>query len=255
LVNTVHPADLVPYTRKPFFLIVESASAAAYRNMPNLFNQPLLCLLSPTAYPTTTNSSGGSIYTFFLYSPVVAFSVVSQIAKIGADKWLRLEAMFAGLEDLSFDLIVAHVTDPNTRRFLSDDFLRQIVCRHVVCCAVLALHRDFSRPENRPQSAPESFADVVSAPALRRKVRDVVEFCAAEELYRMEDEAPSSSLKEQQQRGSEDGDSDDNGGADDSSAGEERAVHASPVPATPALSPQQPVLSADNQEHSITTST
>ncbi|KAJ2759039.1 hypothetical protein H4S06_002418, partial [Coemansia sp. BCRC 34490] len=45
LVNTVHPADLVPYTRKPFFLIVESASAAAYRNMPNLFNQPLLCLL------------------------------------------------------------------------------------------------------------------------------------------------------------------------------------------------------------------
>ncbi|KAJ2494304.1 hypothetical protein GGI11_008907 [Coemansia sp. RSA 2049] len=225
--------------------------------MPNLFNQPLLCLLSPTAYPTTTNSSGGSIYTFFLYSPVVAFSVVSQIAKLSADKWLRLEAMFAELEDLSFDLIVAHVTDPNTRRFLSDDFLRQIVCRHVVCCAVLALHRDFSRPENRPQSAPESLADVVSAPALLRKVRDMVEFCSAEELYQMEDEAPSSSLKEQQQqqRGSGDGDSGDNDGADGSSAGEERAVHASPVPATPALSPQQSVLSADNQEHSTTTST
>ncbi|KAJ2756421.1 hypothetical protein IWQ56_006339, partial [Coemansia nantahalensis] len=38
LVNTVHPADLVPFTRKPFFLVVESESSAAYRAMPNLFN-------------------------------------------------------------------------------------------------------------------------------------------------------------------------------------------------------------------------
>ncbi|KAJ1664871.1 hypothetical protein IW140_003942 [Coemansia sp. RSA 1813] len=191
LVNTVHPADLVPYTRKPFFLIVESESAAEYKNMPNLFNQPLLCLLSPTAYPNVC--SYGNIYTFFLYSPIVAFSVISQISKIGAQRWTKLESLFSELEDVSFELINTYVEDQNTRRFLSDDFLRQIMCRHVLCCAILKLHLEYSRPEHQPQSAPESFADVISAPALLRKVRDVVEFCSVEEFYKMDESLHSSS--------------------------------------------------------------
>ncbi|KAJ2529335.1 hypothetical protein EV175_007376 [Coemansia sp. RSA 1933] len=154
--------------------------------------------MSPTEYPVSC--SYGSIYTFFLYSPIVAFSVISQIAKIAAQRWTKLESLFTDLEDLCFELINAQLVGQNTRRFLTDAFLRQIMCRHVLCCAVLKLHLDFERPEHQPQSAPESFGDVISAPALLRKVRDVVEFCSVEELYKMDDSLQSSSSPHPEQQ-------------------------------------------------------
>ncbi|OBS57718.1 hypothetical protein A6R68_11150 [Neotoma lepida] len=36
---------------KPLFIIVDSSNSVAYKNFTNLFGQPLVCLLSPTAYP------------------------------------------------------------------------------------------------------------------------------------------------------------------------------------------------------------
>ncbi|KAJ2468486.1 hypothetical protein GGI02_003689 [Coemansia sp. RSA 2322] len=190
LVNAVHPADLVPYTRKPFFLVVESECSTAYKGMPNLFNQPLLCLLSPTQYPISTGGSG-SIYTFFLHSPIVAFCVVSQVTSIAAERWSELEALFNEFEDLAFELLNTYVTNAQARKFLSDDFLRQIIVRHTLCCTILHLHLEFTRPEHMPQSSPEHFADVLTAPVMIRKARDIIEFCSAEGHYRMADRPPT----------------------------------------------------------------
>ncbi|KAJ2741566.1 hypothetical protein GGI20_005102 [Coemansia sp. BCRC 34301] len=189
LVNAVHPADLVPYTRKPFFLVVESESSSAYKDMPNLFNQPLLCLLSPTQYPII--SSSGSIYTFFLHSPIVAFCVVSQITSMAAEQWAEAETMFNEFEDLALELLYTYVVAGQVRKFLGDDFLRQIMIRHVLCCVVLGLHLEFVKPEHMPQSSPERFADVVDAPVLRRKARDIIELCSVGDRYRMSDRLPT----------------------------------------------------------------
>ncbi|XP_023982251.1 protein SCAI isoform X3 [Physeter macrocephalus] len=49
--HCLHPGDLYPFTRKPLFIIVDSSNSVAYKNFTNLFGQPLVCLLSPTAYP------------------------------------------------------------------------------------------------------------------------------------------------------------------------------------------------------------
>ncbi|KAJ2312837.1 hypothetical protein IWW52_004745 [Coemansia sp. RSA 2704] len=182
LINTVHPADLVPFTRKPLFLIVESESSLAYKDMPNLFGQPQLSLLSPTQYPVATGS--GSMYTFFLHSPAVAFCVLAQIGTMPAAKWAGVERMFGDLEDAAWELLAA-LPATGAGRFLSDDFLRQIVVRHVLCCVVLGLHVEFTRPEHLPQASPELFAGLAQAPALVRGVRDIAEFCAAAECFRM----------------------------------------------------------------------
>ncbi|KAJ2064172.1 hypothetical protein GGI17_001217 [Coemansia sp. S146] len=192
LINSVHPADLVPYTRKPFFLVVESESSWAYKDMPNLFNQPLLCLLSPIEYPIT--SSSGSIYTFFLHSPIVAFCVVSQIKSMAAEQWSELETLFIEFEDLALELLNTYVSS-QVRKFLGDDFLRQIVIRHVLCCVLLDLHLEFVRPEHMPQSSPERFQDVVTAPVLLRKARDIIELCSVEDRYRMSDRSPTPPAK------------------------------------------------------------
>ncbi|KAJ1642883.1 hypothetical protein LPJ64_005293, partial [Coemansia asiatica] len=198
LVHTLHPADLLPYTRKPFFLIVESASSSAYKNIPNLFNQPLLCLLSPSSYPITSNS--GSIYTFFLHSPMIAFCIVSRINTISKAKWVELQSLFDQLEDRAFELLAQYVVDPNVRKFLFDDFLGQLVVRHVVCCIMLHLHIEFSRSEHFPQAAPDRFKKAVESEELARKARYIISFCAVEELYDMGDQpkqqhvSPSSPL-------------------------------------------------------------
>ncbi|KAJ2081417.1 hypothetical protein H4R24_002352 [Coemansia sp. RSA 988] len=191
LINTLHPADLVPFTRKPFFMIVESESSTAYKNMPNLFNQPLLCLLSPVSYPL--QASAGSIYTFFLHSPMVAFCVVSQITSMTTSKWTGLESLVYEMEDLILELINTHIKQASLRRFLGDDFLRQIVVRHVLCCAVLRLHLDFNRSEHWPQASPEYFTDVLEASALVRKARDIIQFCEVEQFYRTDESVGESS--------------------------------------------------------------
>ncbi|KAJ2597673.1 hypothetical protein GGF39_002954 [Coemansia sp. RSA 1721] len=200
LIHTLHPADLIPYTRKPFFLIVESTSSAAYKNIPNLFNQPLLCLLSPSSYPITSNS--GSIYTFFLHSPVTAFCIISHISTVSKTKWKELQSLFDQFEDRVFELLNQHVVDPNVRRFLFDDFLSQVMVRHVVCCVVLHLHNGFTRPEHFPQAAPDRFRKVVESDELVRKARYIVSFCAVDELYDMGDLPKQQQQQQKQQQSS-----------------------------------------------------
>ena len=49
---SLHPGDLYPYTRKPLFLIVDSDNSSAFQHFPNLFGQPVVCLLSPEQVPS-----------------------------------------------------------------------------------------------------------------------------------------------------------------------------------------------------------
>ncbi|KAJ2760166.1 hypothetical protein IWQ57_006373, partial [Coemansia nantahalensis] len=95
----------------------------------------------------------------------------------------------AAAEDAALAL-AAVAMPPGARRFLGDDFLRQIIARHVLCCAVLRLHVDFARPEHWPQASPECLADVAADPGLVSGVRELIALCEAEQLYRMAD-APS----------------------------------------------------------------
>jgi hypothetical protein len=53
LVHTLHPHDLVPFTRKPFFVIVDSNNSFAFKDFPKVFSQPFVCLMSPIEYPST----------------------------------------------------------------------------------------------------------------------------------------------------------------------------------------------------------
>ncbi|CAF3895802.1 unnamed protein product, partial [Rotaria magnacalcarata] len=46
-VHNIFPGDLYPFLRKPLFLIIDSNNSIAFQNMPNLFGQPFISLLSP----------------------------------------------------------------------------------------------------------------------------------------------------------------------------------------------------------------
>lgn len=50
--HSIFPGDIYPFLRKPLFLIIDSNHSIAFQNMPNLFGQPFLSLLSPIKLPT-----------------------------------------------------------------------------------------------------------------------------------------------------------------------------------------------------------
>jgi len=50
--HNIYPGDLYPFLRKPLFLILDSNNSIAFQNMPNLFGQPFVSLLSPVKLPT-----------------------------------------------------------------------------------------------------------------------------------------------------------------------------------------------------------
>ena len=60
-------------------------------------------------------------------------------------------------------------------QFMSDEFLRLLLCRHVFASVVLRVHRSFrSRPKNHPTSHPPlPDLDVVENPTLQRYTLDL----------------------------------------------------------------------------------
>jgi hypothetical protein len=50
-IHNIFPGDIYPFLRKPLFLIIDSNNSIAFQNMPNLFGQPFISLLSPIKLP------------------------------------------------------------------------------------------------------------------------------------------------------------------------------------------------------------
>lgn len=51
-IHAIFPGDLYPFLRKPLFLIIDSNNSSVFQNMPNLFGQSFVSLLSPVKTPT-----------------------------------------------------------------------------------------------------------------------------------------------------------------------------------------------------------
>ena len=54
--HNIFPGDLYPFLRKPLFLIIDSNNSITFQNMPNLFGQPFISLLSPIKLPAVFHS-------------------------------------------------------------------------------------------------------------------------------------------------------------------------------------------------------
>ncbi|KAI8847645.1 hypothetical protein BC829DRAFT_395937 [Chytridium lagenaria] len=134
LVHCLHPNDLIPFSRKPLFLIVDSTNSVAFK---------------------VHTTQIGSLFTLFLHSPVKAFSFVSDAVEMSAETWKKCASIIVSLEKLIYDLLEASTTiDKSVKRFLQDDFLRQITIRFVLSSILLQSHSSFKEPKYCPSSFP-----------------------------------------------------------------------------------------------------
>ncbi|KAI8074604.1 hypothetical protein BC940DRAFT_343206 [Gongronella butleri] len=155
----LYPADLIPWTRKPLFLVIDSDNSTAfYQAIPNVFDQPLLALLSPTQYPSTIQDKTeiGSLFTLFLHTPLLGFCSVADIGNLDHDKWLLCVQKVAQLEHTIGQRLAENPDlDPSIMRFMQDAYLWTFIVRFVLCGVILRCHSSFKHEKSYPSSSPD----------------------------------------------------------------------------------------------------
>ncbi|KAJ4966052.1 hypothetical protein NE237_017901 [Protea cynaroides] len=146
--NNLYPGDIIPFTRRPLFLIIDSDNSHAFKVVHSAERGETTALLLSPARPVYRSSAGadltqnGSQFTFFLTSPLQAFCqlVGLSLSDTDADMYNRADSVLSTAfsewevilcKSTSLDLVWAQV--------LSDPFLRRFILRFIFCRSVLSL--------------------------------------------------------------------------------------------------------------------
>ncbi|XP_024361146.1 uncharacterized protein [Physcomitrium patens] len=169
MTNFLYPSDILPFTRRPLFIVVDSDNSAVFETLSgNERGEPAVLLLSPSLQPDDKGmgvpasvsypNSCGNVFTFFLTAPLLAFCRVNGISVSTLPKGTLqqteklLSKLLADLGNaLASSTSISHVW----ARVLYDPFLRQLVVRFIFCRGVFALHLKYRhKPEFLPRCYP-----------------------------------------------------------------------------------------------------
>ncbi|KAG2218203.1 hypothetical protein INT45_008672 [Circinella minor] len=177
-VHCLHPADLIPFTRKPLFLIVDSSSSVGFSTIPNIFDQPVMSLMSPVEYPSSVQdrSEIGSLFTLFLHTPLLGFCSVSDIGNLEQEIWDNCVSLISSMEQKIGETLLTHPdVDSHVKRFMTDEFLWTFIVRFTLCCIILRCHSSFKDEKTFPSCYPPLPDDIYSAPDIIAMLRNLTE--------------------------------------------------------------------------------
>ncbi|KAJ3125390.1 hypothetical protein HK100_010835 [Physocladia obscura] len=192
LIHSLHPGDLVPFTRKPLFVVLDSTNSVAFKQTPRIFNQAFVCLMSPVEYPSILKETAqiGSLFTLFLHSPLKAFGFVSDIPTNQPDIWAKCFPVFNAIEKLVTDALETSINldvligrDKSFKRFLQDEFLRQIIVRYAICSGLLCSHSGFKEAKYLPSSQPVLQSVNYMTPDVITKFQELAGLANCAQLY------------------------------------------------------------------------
>ncbi|UJR26903.1 hypothetical protein I4U23_008213 [Adineta vaga] len=184
--HNIFPGDLYPFLRKPLFLIIDSNNSITFQNMPNLFGQPLISLLSPIKLPTVFHNyqNKGSLFTLFLTSPVYAFCFVCHLNDLTNEQWNMCQEH---INKMIFEIIKiflkSKLVDSTIYHFFADEFLRLFLARYVFCYAVLRLHRAFKGSGFYPSSQPQLSNDLLENVQVHKMILELSALLNVRQLF------------------------------------------------------------------------
>ncbi|KAJ1643086.1 hypothetical protein IWQ61_010567 [Dispira simplex] len=182
--NCLHPADLLPFTRKPVFLVVESNNSVSFQGIPRVFNQPFLCLMSPTSYVQANTSQFGNLFTLFLHIPILGLLSVTGVNQMDAEQWEAAKKHTEALLSILTDELANALQDSDNRKFLGDVFLRRLMIHHQFCHTVLFYHHLHSDdPAYLPTSYPEFPNSLLTLEPVCEKLRALVRTLKSENQF------------------------------------------------------------------------
>uniref|UniRef100_A0A7C9ASF5 Protein SCAI n=1 Tax=Opuntia streptacantha TaxID=393608 RepID=A0A7C9ASF5_OPUST len=184
--NFVYPSDLLPFTRRPLFIVIDSESSGAFKMLNGAEKgEPAAMLLSPRSLPPmpTGDSSwhaNGSLFTLFLTAPIQALCLLLGFSgsDVQVDAYEKVNRLLSSsLSDWGLTLASSGILDPVWSQVFCDPFLRRILLRFIFCRAVLTLYAPTQKkPEFIPQclpSLPESVHP--SAPAIQSTILQIAD--------------------------------------------------------------------------------
>lgn len=162
--NCIYPSDLIPFTRRPLFIIIESDASEVFKAISGAEKgERAALLLSPScSYPIGTGDSSrhsiGSLFTVFLTAPLQAFCLLLGVSgsDVEMDIYNHAESLLSSsLNDWGFTLATSDNLDPVWAQILRDPFLRRFLLRFIFCRAVLALFaQTYNKKEFHPECVP-----------------------------------------------------------------------------------------------------
>ncbi|EGG25229.1 UPF0682 family protein [Cavenderia fasciculata] len=162
-IDALYPVDILPFCRRPFFLIIDSQSSHIFNQLMPPFDQPYVALLSPISTPKkiSTNpkrtSPFGNLFTFYLHDPLGAFCDTTGVYKISAKGLSNYQSIVQQtLVSILKQLTECTTLHQSYRYFLGDDFLKTFILRFIFCHTVYALHKDFQSPKPIQPTTPEA---------------------------------------------------------------------------------------------------
>ncbi|OAY41825.1 protein SCAI [Manihot esculenta] len=162
--NSIYPTDLVPFTRKPLFIVIDSDVSDAFKTISGAEKgEPAAILISPSCSVSLTAAESsrhqsGSLFTLFLTTPLQAFCLL--IGLSGSDIEMETydkaeKSLFSSLNDWGSALATFDTLDPVWAQILGDPFLRRLLLRFLFCRAVLTLYGPcFGKKEYHPECVP-----------------------------------------------------------------------------------------------------
>ncbi|XP_034907305.1 uncharacterized protein [Populus alba] len=146
--NALYPGDIIPFTRRPLFLIIDSDSSHAFKVLHGAERgEPAALLLSPLK-PAFKNlfavdtSRCGSQFTFFLTAPLQAFCQMVGITSADSDMDFYNDAeeiLSIAFSEWEVILCTSKGLDLVWAQVLSDPFLRRLILRFIFCRSVLSV--------------------------------------------------------------------------------------------------------------------
>ncbi|KAL0686607.1 hypothetical protein Bca4012_086284 [Brassica carinata] len=174
--NNLYPGDLIPFTRKPLFLVIDSDTSRAFKVLNGaergepvaLFLSPLKpSLENPSSADDTAAALNGSQFTFFLTAPLQAFCQMLGLSNSDPEPEVYDEAesiLSASFSEWETILLTSKVLNLVWAQVLPDQFLRRLILRFIFCRSVLTcLSRTEDDDPYLPQchpSLPDSLSPV-----------------------------------------------------------------------------------------------
>ncbi|CAN1288583.1 Protein SCAI [Linum perenne] len=164
--NILYPGDIIPFTRKPLFLLIDSGDSHAFKVLHGVERgEPVALMLSPlrSLFKKPSVIHNGSQFTFFLTSPLQAFCqmVGLNTSDIDTDEYNSAEEILAtAFTEWEVILCTSRNLDLVWAQVLLDPFLRRLILRFIFCRSVLMF---FSPPDHTEECTPTCIPQLPSS--------------------------------------------------------------------------------------------
>lgn len=165
--NNLYPGDLIPFTRRPLFLIIDSDNSHAFKVLHGAERGETAALLLSPLRPTFKGhrsvidvTENGSQFTFFLTAPLQAFCLMVDLSVHNIDSEVYEDAeniLSTAFSECEVILCTSKTLDLVWAQVLSDPFLRRLLLRFIFCRCVLSV---FCHSEDSDQYLPICLPDL-----------------------------------------------------------------------------------------------